>query len=143
MPSPQQNDIVVIKNTTRLRFIWLIFSCLAIGAGTGIGLVSSRYGDEETKKHSGLIGFLGFYLVTMIGIFVYSVKKTSRNGKIHQQPSNQETPRMKEPPEFTDMNHERLWDQENVKLQKLVELVKSHSGSSDTSASDSESLNTC
>ena len=140
MSPVQQTNIVVVKNTTRLRLLWLIFSCFAIGTGTGIGILSSRYGDEETKKRSGLIGFLAFYMITMVGIFIYSVKKTSRSCKKQYQLSKQDTPRVKEPPEFTDMNQERLWDQENERVQKLVELVKSQSESSDTNDSETENM---
>ena len=121
---------ILVNKQNRRKACGLLFGCLAIGIGTGLGLITNEYGSEKEKAHAGLIGFLGFYFVSMTGVFLYFVKKTSRRCNNSVQDTPQVTPRESNAPEFTDMNHERAWEQEEQRVQKIVEIVKLHSSSS-------------
>lgn len=123
-------QMLIHNKYTKGKAFGLLFGCFAIGVGTGLGLLTSKYGDQSSRRNAGLIGFLGFYIVSITGIFIYFAKKTSRkcNNAVYDMP--QDPPRETSVPEFTDMVHAHAWEKETERVQKIVEIVKSHTSSS-------------
>jgi hypothetical protein len=119
----KNKDIVVENSNRHQRALWLIFGCFAIGIGTGMGILSSKYGSKSEKTHSGLIGFLAFYFFVMVAVFIYSVKRTSSKCTINQWNISVVN---------EDLTSDNVMDIESIKVQRIVELVKLRSNLEET-----------